>query len=90
MADFDELFNVVKIVAVVLVWVVAVLIWKVTDVLPAKTVTVVGTGARLEVLVMAIERPVEGAGDVRVRVAVTDFPPLTEAGLKIRAFTAGG
>ena len=49
-----------------------------------------GTGARLEVLVMAIERPVEGAGNVRVRVAVTDFPPITEAGLKIRAFTAGG
>jgi hypothetical protein len=68
---------------------VLVLIVNETDVEPAGTVTDVGTLTSVELSLIAIVRPPDGAADVNVTVPVVLVPPRTEFGLITRLATVG-
>ena len=63
---------------------------KVADVIPAATVTELGTVA-IEVLLLErlTEIPFDGAGPFRVTVPVEGVPPLTVEGLRVSEETLG-
>ena len=68
-----------------------VLMVKVVELLPAATVTLVGTLAIEGLLFeMAIERPLAGATPERVTVPVVVFPPVTVDGLSEKADSDAG
>jgi len=79
-----------EIVAVVLVVTFAVFTEKVVDVFPAGIVAEAGTVAELELLESVTIKPPGGAGPLRVRVPVLDFPPPTLAGTRTRVRRTGG
>ena len=79
-----------EIVTAVFVATDAVLTVNVPEVFPAEIVSVVGIVADAEELVREITSPPDGAGEVMETVAVLDFPPFTDVGLKVNDFTAGG
>ena len=62
----------------------------VVEVLPEAIVTVAGTVAIEAEADRVITKPVLGAGDVTVTVAVLDLPPTTDVGLRVTDFTVGG
>jgi hypothetical protein len=67
-----------------------VLTVKMADVLPEGMVMVAGTVAEDPLADSVITKPVVGAGDVIVTVAVLDLPPTTDVGFRVSEFTVGG
>ena len=79
-----------EIVAVVFDDTAVVFTENVAAVFPAKTVTVTGTMAEVELLTRVTTSPPVGAAPVRVIVAVDVLPPTTVAGLNVNDATDGG
>ena len=82
--------TVAEIAAVVFESTLIVLTVKVTEVLPAWTVTVAGTVASSDPDPRVTTIPPTGAVPVRETVPVELFPPTTEVGLRLRLATPGG
>jgi len=62
----------------------------VAELAPLATVTVLGTDAdALPVARLTVTPPV-GAADARVTVPAAVLPPMTDVGLRVTDFTAGG
>ena len=79
-----------EIVTDLLLGTVTVVIVKEAVVVPAATVTLAGTLARLVLLLDNVTTvPAAGAGPVRITVPVEEAGPLTVLGLSVRVLIAG-
>jgi hypothetical protein len=89
-AALERVPRVAEILAVVCAVTAVVVMVNVPEVLPAAIVIVAGTLAALPTLDRLTTSPPAGAAVPIVTVPVDGFPPITEAGFKLKPVRSGG